>query len=239
MYLSKARHFTFNQTQYSMHIGDKLTIELITTEDGSPSLYLPHLQETYHSRHGAVREAMHVFIQNGFRHVALQFSAVEILEVGFGTGLNALLTCHESTLTKQQVRYTTIEKFPLNKEVYEAIHYGTDRELYLELHQTEWEKDVLIHNHFTLQKTHNTLEKFESKHTFNLVYYDAFGPPAQPEMWTPELFKKIYDMMAAGGVLVTYCAKGQVRRDLQSCGFLVERLPGPPGKREMLRATKP
>lgn len=226
-----------------MDFADRKRIEVIQTDDGSSSLFVPNLNETYHSRHGALREAIHVFIENGMHDALKYFSSLRIMEIGFGTGLNAWLTCKESRLRNMKVHYTALEPYPLEKEIYTQLNYADksddiQREMYDQLHQAKWNEDEQIKELFTLQKVSESLQHYSTNKKFDLVYYDAFGPPAQPEMWEKQVFEKIYGMMAQSGILVTYCAKGQVRRDMQACGFEVERLQGPPGKREMLRARK-
>jgi len=218
-------------------------VQIITTEDGSHSLFLPHLDETYHSRHGAVQESNHVFITNGLHYTAAQKKSLRLLEVGFGTGLNAFLTMQYAGTNNVHVHYTTLETAPLQKEVYQALNYASQdlpaEQSFLALHNAAWSHSSSINKNFTLEKKQISIQEFSSNADFDLVYYDAFGPPTQPEMWIADIFSKLYSLMSSGGVLVTYCAKGEVRRNMQAAGFAVERLPGPPGKREMLRATKP
>lgn len=218
-------------------------IRIITTDDGSHSLYHEELHETYHSTHGALRESLHVFIKSGLHILPEKSRTIRILEVGFGTGLNAWLTALESQKNITEINYVTLEPHPIPFDISQQLNFafGSDHEhaLLQSLHRAEWEKEVKISKQFTILKTTNSLQDFRSQETFDLVYYDAFGPPAQPEMWTAELLKKVAGLMSAGGIFVTYCAKGQVRRDLSAAGLQVERLPGPPGKREMLRAKKP
>jgi tRNA U34 5-methylaminomethyl-2-thiouridine-forming methyltransferase MnmC len=216
--------------------------ELITTEDGSHSLYVPELDETYHSRHGAVQESMHVFIEMGLRFKALTPSKTAILEVGFGTGLNAWLTAKEAIGKGHQIHYTTLETFPLNVQLVYQLNYAqSDEKLHLlfrDIHGAIWNGPVVINENFRLEKVQQPLQQFKAVNQFDLVYYDAFGPSKQPEMWEQSIFDLLFVMMKPAGILVTYCAKGQVRRNMLSAGFEVERLQGPPGKREMLRATK-
>jgi tRNA U34 5-methylaminomethyl-2-thiouridine-forming methyltransferase MnmC len=219
---------------------DKLRI--IETADGSHSLYNENLHETYHSTHGAWQESMHVFISQGFHQQINLKKTISILEIGFGTGLNALLTAIESQKHEVATAYTTLETYPLPATVFEKLNYSGEhavlQKLLMDLHHAVWEQSTFIHPFFSITKHEVPVQRFTPGEKFDLIYYDAFGPPAQPEMWTPEIFIALYDMMHPGGCLVTYCAKGQVRRDLQHAGFMVERLPGPPGKREMLRASK-
>lgn len=215
--------------------------EIITTADGSSSLYLPHLDETYHSRHGAVQESLHVFIRNGLDDAFAQGrSQMRVLEVGFGTGLNALLALQWTDVRKVAMHYFTVEPFILPLETLAQLHYdANDQERFLQLHQAPWNEDVELFPTFTLKKLEGRLGEVDLPNDVDVVFYDAFGPRAQSDMWSVELFALLFARLQPGGVLVTYCAKGQVRRDLQTAGFVTERLPGPPGKREMLRATKP
>lgn len=221
----------------------KLQPEIIVTADGSHSLYLSGIDETYHSRHGALQESKYVFIERGLK-TAFQREKIHLLEVGFGTGLNALLTAQAARENRKPVVYHTLETFPLSLELMRAIRSeattGRDNDaLFMQLHEAAWNEEVEIHPFFRLKKIRSSLQEFEGEFCFyNLIYYDAFGPRAQPEMWIPELFRKLAAMTAQEGILVTYCAKGQVRRDLEAAGFRMERLPGPPGKREMMRGIR-
>jgi len=201
--------------------------ELQLTADGSHTIAIPDMNVTYHSTHGAIQESMHVFIQAGLQ--ALQLPAVRIFEMGFGTGLNALLTMQHADIP---VYYYAVEQYPLTAEEVEGLSYGN------ELHAYPWNEDVKINEQFTLHKAHVSLLSVQPEQEFDLIYYDAFAPGAQPELWTREVFEKLYGMLAAGGILVTYCSKGDVRRAMLAAGFKVEKLTGPPGKREMLRAKK-
>ncbi len=213
------------------------TIE--TTDDGSATLYVPELDEHYHSVKGARTESQHIFIDMGLKASAAH--APRVLEVGFGTGLNALLTLEEAGRSGRPVHYTGIELYPLAWEEVEALHYS-DHPLFRELHSAPWETDAHLAPCFTLRKTQLDMAH---PHTslpaagYDVVYFDAFAPEKQPEMWDESAFRRLFAAMSSGGVLTTYCAKGAVRRMLQSIGFRVERLPGPPGgKREILRARK-
>ena len=212
--------------------------EIIITKDGAHSLYIPKINETYHSVHGAISESMHVFIKNGLNHHTQK--NLNILEIGFGTGLNTLLTLIHSK--KRQIQYNTLEPYPITEDVYKMLNYSklitSDEETFLKLHRSDWERNVSLFRNFNLQKTKTKLQDFESSEKFDIIYFDAFAPEKQPEMWTKEVFEKCYKILDSEGFLVTYCAKGVVKRTLKSVGFEIENLKGPPGKREMIRANK-
>lgn len=214
-------------------------IEIQTTADGSSTLYRPDMDEHYHSTNGALTEAEHVYIQTGL--LATSNSPLAVLEIGFGTGLNAILTYLTAEQSCLPVDYTTCELYPLSLETIEQLHFHLPdgaTTVYKELHQCPWNNPYRVSPHFTFTKLHTDLTQLPLTGRYDVVYFDAFAPDKQPEMWTEQIFKHIYEHTNPGGVLVTYCAKGVVRRMLQSVGFTTERLPGPPGKREMLRARK-
>lgn len=218
------------------------TIKIIVTGDGSHSLLNEALDETYHSRHGAVQESMHVFIEQGFNYLLNKEKpeSISILEVGFGTGLNALLTLSEAIKNELPVAYTSLETYPLGREVWENLNYPDPHHLLKELHQAEWQKWEQISPHFNLLKLERSLQFVElESEQFDLIYFDAFAPNKQPEMWELPVLDKVVKTLKSGGAFITYCAKGQLKRDLKSLGLIVESLPGPPGKREMVRAIKP
>lgn len=216
----------------------------IITKDGSHTISIPEMNVTYHSHHGAIQESMHVFIDAGLKHITthLQKSDITIFEMGFGTGLNALLSFIEAERNQLKIHYTAVELFPLHEEEINVLNYceqlrRNDLEpVFHQLHQCEWEKDVVITPFFTLYKKKIDLINLSISQPVNLVYYDAFAPAAQPELWTKEIFEKLITILAPDGILVTYCSKGDVRRAMQAAGFNVEKIPGPPGKREMVRA---
>lgn len=220
--------------------------KVIITKDGSHSISVPEMNVTYHSIHGAIQESMHVFIQAGLRDSAVfDFTGMHhVLEIGFGTGLNALLTLIEADQHEKRIYYTAIELYPLNEtetsqlDYCEQLNQPNYQRLFEKMHQGGWEEMVGITENFSLTKTKCNLLDFSSKNSFFLIYFDAFAPAAQPELWTKEVFEKLYGMLNEGGVLVTYCSKGDVRRAMQAAGFVVEKIPGPPGKREMIRATR-
>lgn len=218
-------------------------IELLKTADGSFSLYRKDIEETYHSRHGARQESMYVFVKMGLWPASALHSELHLFEVGFGTGLNALLTCLEAQRLGVTVYYQAIEPFPVSAEILEewiSSFPDHEKDLLLLMHQCSWETWQQISPTFFLFKEQSSLQEVAVEEgSQQLIYFDAFGPRAQQEMWELELFQKMAKWMSHRGIFVTYCAKGQVRRDLQASGLVVERLEGPPGKREMLRAQKP
>ena len=220
------------------------SIKIITTSDGSHSLLNEELNETYHSVHGAIQESAHVFIKNGLDYFVHQFKAesISILEVGFGTGLNALLTIHHTLKTARPIKYVALEAFPFEEDVWSALNY-TDtiglKEYFLNLHRCSWETEQTILPSFQLLKLHTTLQHVELKpKSFDLIYFDAFAPNKQAELWTFPMLQKVSEAMKMDAVFVTYCAKGQLKRDLKTLGLVTETLPGPPGKKEMVRAIK-
>jgi tRNA U34 5-methylaminomethyl-2-thiouridine-forming methyltransferase MnmC len=231
--------------------------EIRLTDDGSYTLYVPEIDECYHSTYGAIRESMHIFIRAGL-HVWLadrkpdepddagdvtnQKNGINILEIGLGTGLNVLLTLCEAERLKIKMRYTALELYPLTADHALRLNYPerlhTDRRLFEKIHRSPWEEEAHITPSFTLHKTKTDFICYEPQELFDVVYFDAFSPEKQPELWSEEGFGKIYKHAGHGAALTTYCAKGTVRRAMQAAGFVVERLPGPPGKREMLRGRK-
>ena len=217
--------------------------EIIETADGSKTIRLIDLDENYHSSHGALQEAVHVFIKNGLDEFKDK-SQISIFEMGFGTGLNTYLSAIKSNELKLKVEYFGVEAFPVSETEILALDYSKfggelNKDLYKRIHTASWNEMNAIGDFFSLKKIHSTLQNIDLEADFfDIVYYDAFGPRAQEEMWTLELFQKMYDSIKSGGFLVTYCAKGQVKRNMKAVGFTIEALPGPPGKREMTRAWK-
>ncbi len=206
------------------------------TADGSATLFVPELNEHYHSVKGARTESQHIFIDMGLS--ASEVTEPHILEIGFGTGLNALLTLETAEATQRKVHYTGIELYPLSWKMIEPLGYS-DNPLFKTLHIIPWEEDAIITPYFTLRKVQADFTTFTTDCSFDIIYFDAFAPEKQPEMWSQELFDRLHVRLSEKGILTTYCAKGVVRRMLQTAGFTVERLPGPPGgKREILRARK-
>ena len=218
--------------------------EIIITDDGSTTIYIPDWNEQYHSKHGAIQEAYHVFINAGLHYflTQLQPKPLKILEIGFGTGLNAFITLLEAEKNNLSINYTGVEGYPISSSEIEKLNYSSQLnssdESFKKLHQSEWEQQISISTHFSILKRMQFFSEINDKNNFHLIYFDAFGARVQPELWTEQIFKKMYIALKKGGVLVTYSAKGSVRRAMQTVGFVVERLPGPPGKREMLRARK-
>ncbi len=220
--------------------------EIITTGDGSMTIHLPELNEQYHSKHGAINEANHVFITNGLHHILenKRKDPIDILEIGFGTGLNAFITYIESKKINQIINYVGVEAYPVSIEEAKLMNYPVTlnaeniKHVFEQLHQVDWEISNKISNFFLITKKKQFFSEINDKDSFELIYFDAFGARVQPELWTVSIFERMYNALKPNGVLVTYSAKGSVRRAMQEVGFTVERLPGPPGKREMLRATK-
>jgi tRNA U34 5-methylaminomethyl-2-thiouridine-forming methyltransferase MnmC len=212
------------------------TIQL--TEDGSPTLFVPDLDEHYHSIHGAVQESRHVFIEAGLKQ--LDKPRIRIFEVGFGTGLNAFLTLQETFGDRSlDIMYYAVERFPLEETFVSQLNYGSlHRTFFQKLHEAPWQSHQLITPHFSIYKIKGDSNTCLLPDELDLVYFDAFAPDKQPEMWNQEIFDKLYAHTRVGGLLTTYCAKGVVRRMMQKAGYTIERIPGPPGKREMLRARK-
>lgn len=216
----------------------------LKTGDGSFTIHLPEWDEQYHSKHGAIVEARHVFIQAGLHNFILKApqKQVSILEIGFGTGLNALLTSLEAKKNKTLINYVGIEAYPLLLSEVKKLNYSQllemDEKEFLSFHQSEWEQSSQINPYFQLTKRRQFFSDIEDRNSFDIIYFDAFGPRSQPDLWTENILLKMFTALKPGGVFVTYCAKGEVRRTLQHLGFTTERLVGPPGKREMLRGTK-
>jgi len=213
---------------------------LVFTNDGSHSLFVPEINECYHSRHGSIVEAEHVFIRNGL--LAEDKKQFNILEVGFGTGLNALLTAQKAKQKEIAVNYHGIELYPVSVDNYTQLNFtdliGIDNSELLKLHDCIWEKEHTIHGFFKLTKNKIALENYTSKMKFDIIYFDAFSPEKQPQLWNSEVFKNMYELLNKDGFLVTYCAKGVVKRTMQAVGFEIIVLDGPPGKRQMTRANK-
>ena len=210
------------------------------TDDGSATIFLPELDEHYHSIKGALTESCHIYRDCAFKYRSLDGKRLRLLEVGFGTGLNAVVTAMAAD-QNHQVDYFTLEKYPVSSEMVEALGYGahTDESLLAAIHAAPWNELTQITPDFSINKIKCDFTVDALPQNIDVVYFDAFAPEKQPEMWSPEIFARVYDVMNSGGVLTTYCAKGVIRRQLEAVGFVVERLAGPVGgKREILRATK-
>jgi len=219
-----------------------MTFQAVITEDGSTTLFIPKLNEHYHSIHGAVQESMHIFIREGYTQIR-NFPA-HIFEAGFGTGLNAFLTFLVSEREGKSIHYTAIEKYPLEDQFVRQLNYPERTDpakagVFHALHDASWDQDIRISEYFTLHKMKGDLLEVQLPDTsYDLVFFDAFGPDKQPELWTEKIFRMLYQSMNEGASLVTFSVKGSVKRALKAAGFSLEKLPGPPGKREMTRATK-
>ena len=224
--------------------------EVVITADGSSTIHLPDWDEQYHSKHGAIQEAYHVFIKHGLHHfcqkekISKSRKKITILEIGFGTGLNAFITYLESEKLISAIDYYGVEAYPVVMEEIEKLNYPKQLKamnsdaIYKDMHKATWEEKKSVSKYFTLTKQHRFFSEINEKDTYNIIFFDAFGARVQPELWTEVIFKIMFDALKKNGILVTYSAKGSVRRAMQEVGFKVEKLPGPPGKREMLRACK-
>lgn len=216
--------------------------EIIITKDGSTTIRIPEWDENYHSTHGAIQEAKHVFIKNGLDLFQEQ-KTISILEIGFGTGLNAFITYLE-TKHKDHVNYVGIEAYPVAAEEMSQMNYASQLDAASEqsvfdlLHSSNWDIENSITDNFNLTKRKQFFQDITDKNCYNLVYFDAFGFPLQPELWSEAIFEKMYDALLPNGVLVTYACRTPIKKAMLTAGFSVEKLPGAPGKREMLRATK-
>jgi tRNA U34 5-methylaminomethyl-2-thiouridine-forming methyltransferase MnmC len=216
--------------------------EIITTNDGSTTIHLPELNESYHSKHGAIQEAYHVFIKNGLS--LFEGKSVSILEIGFGTGLNSFITYLEAKKSNQTIDYVGVEAYPVAIE--EALQMNYVKELnaneevaiFKNMHESIWEEKNAISDDFTLTKRQQLFQDIDDEDAFNLIYFDAFGFRVQPELWSLEIFQKMYNALKINGVIVTYACRSSIKNAMVECGFKVEKLPGAPGKREMLRAKK-
>jgi len=231
-----------------------MNLELITTKDGSHTIFVPELNERYHSIHGAIQESIHVFINAGLNYFITrphpnpllkkgEGELINIFEVGLGTGLNCILTFIEAEKLNLKINYTSIEAFPVSLEMANQLNYSQliNSNLSLDIifqkiHTSAWNKKNSLSDNFNLEKINNTLQQVVLKNNFDIIYFDAFAPTVQPELWTEEIFKKLFDSLNPNGILVTYCAKGEVKRTLKKVGFKIESIQGPPGKREMIRA---
>ena len=216
--------------------------KIILTADGSSTIHLPEWDENYHSKHGAIQEAKHVFIKSGLSLFSEQKTS--ILEIGFGTGLNSFITFLEAPKRNLIIDYVGVEAYPVAAAEIEKLNYVSElnaeefTKVFSEMHEQEWDVKNSLSSNFSLTKRKQFFHEIKDENRFDLIYFDAFGARVQPELWTEEIFEAMYKSLKNGGVLVTYCAKGSVRRAMLKVGFSIEKLAGPPGKREMLRATK-
>ncbi len=216
--------------------------EIIQTADGSTTIHLPDWDENYHSKHGAIQEAQHVFIKNGL--TLFGNKSISLLEIGFGTGLNAFITFLEGKKLNQKIEYVGIEAHPISEGEVALMNYvdqldaASEKEIFAKMHSCSWEIQHQLSSKFSLTKRQQFFDTIEDCQKFDLIYFDAFGYRVQPELWSTEIFKKMYTALKPKGILVTYAARGVVKRSMIEVGFSVEKLEGPPGKREMFRATK-
>ncbi len=216
--------------------------EIIQTLDGSTTIHLKEWDECYHSKHGAIQEAQHVFIKNGLSLFPNQ--SVSILEIGFGTGLNAFISFLESSKLNQSINYVGVEAYPVNATEVLAMNYvdelnaKSQKEVFEKMHESKWNEKIELTAEFELTKRKQFFDEIDDVEQFDLIYFDAFGYRVQPELWSTAIFQKMYTALRPGGKLVTYAARGVVKRSMMEVGFTVEKLPGPPGKREMFRASK-
>lgn len=212
--------------------------EIIITDDGSTTIRIPDWDENYHSTHGAIQEAKHVFIKNGLDIFKNQDS-ISILEIGFGTGLNAFITFLE-TVNKEKVNYVGVEAYPISREEIAQMNYVTELQatqyqvVFDKMHACDWESQQKITDNFTLTKRKQFFQDIADKEQYDLIYFDAFGFPLQPELWSEAIFKKMYDALLPKGTLVTYACRSSIKNAMLSVGFSIEKLPGALGKREML-----
>jgi tRNA U34 5-methylaminomethyl-2-thiouridine-forming methyltransferase MnmC len=216
--------------------------EIIQTLDGSTTIQIKEWDECYHSKHGAIQEAQHVFIKNGLS--LFKNRQISILEIGFGTGLNAFITFLEAKKMNQSIDYVGVEAYPISAEELVSMNYveelnaRDEKGVFEQMHQCNWEEKEILGDGFSLTKRKQLFEEIDDLDRFDLIYFDAFGYRVQPELWSTAIFKKMFDSLKNNGVLVTYAARGVVKRSMIEVGFKVEKLAGPPGKREMFRARK-
>ena len=218
-------------------------LRIIQTKDGSQTVLNTELDSTYHSRHGAVTESKHVFLDKGLRkRLERQVTDITLLEMGFGTGLNALLTLTETSNLTHRINYHSLELFPIPESVWRQFELPNDlagfQTEFEKMHASDWDTKFRLSKDFEITKHQTSLLDFVIDTKFDVVYFDAFEPETQPELWTEDVFRKLFEMMNPEGILTTYCCKGYVRRNMISAGFVVEKVPGPPGKREMLVAKR-
>ena len=213
---------------------------IILTDDGSNSLFNNDINESYHSKHGAINESQHIFINYGLQYIYKK--EIKIFEIGFGTGLNALLSFLYSKNKKIRIDYQTVEKFPLKKSEYSNLNFSEQlnikKDIFTNLHKSKWESKSEISDLFSITKYAKDLNNFNHKYYYDIIYFDAFSPEKQPDLWTEKNFKKLYDNLNYNGILITYCAKGLIKRTLKKVGFQIYSFSGPKGKREITQARK-
>ena len=215
---------------------------IIQTRDGSTTIHIEGWDECYHSRFGAIQEAQHVFIKNGLS--LFENKSISILEIGFGTGLNAFISFLESQKLNQTIDYVGVEAYPVSADEVVSMNYisklnaENESEIFKKMHQCNWNEQIILRADFLFTKRQQFFADINDVEMFDLIYFDAFGYDVQPELWSTEIFQKMYDALKSKSVLVTYAARGVVKRSMIEVGFTVEKLEGPPGKREMFRAKK-
>ena len=221
--------------------------DVLVTADGSHTIAIPEMGVTYHSSHGAIQESMHVFIKSGLHYFLEHIKepgAISIFEMGFGTGLNTLLTLSEAEKNQHRIYYETIEPYPLEAPTFKLLNYCEAlkrpdlKELFAQMHECAWNTTVAITPHFSFKKINTSLPDYTADKSFNIIYFDAFAPDIQPDLWTAAIFKKLYNSMQENAVLTTYCSKSIVRKAMAEAGLKVEKITGPPHKREIVRAMK-
>lgn len=216
--------------------------EILLTEDGSTTIHLPDWNENYHSKHGAIQEAKHVFIKNGLS--LFENKKISILEIGFGTGLNAFITYLEAKKLNQTINYVGVEAYPVAAEEVLQMNYvialnaEIHSAIFKKMHESDWEVKTTLDVNYTLTKRKQYFNEIDDENRYDLIYFDAFGYRVQPELWSTEIFQKMYNSLKNNSYLVTYAARGVVKKSMIEVGFKVEKLEGPPGKREMFRAYK-
>lgn len=216
--------------------------EIIKTDDGSVTIRIPEMDECYHSKFGAIQEAQHVYIQNGL--ALCEGRDISILECGFGTGLNAFMTFMETQKSGQKIDYTGIEAYPVSEEEITQLNYVEEldaqncQEIFLKMHSALWQTQVKVSANFILTKRRQLFQEIDDINAYDLIYYDAFGYPSQPELWSEDIFKRMYSSLKPNGILITYACRTVIKNAMMSAGFAVKKLPGPPGKREILQAIK-
>lgn len=221
-----------------------MLLEVVNTNDGSTTILNKDLNATYHSKFGAVEESKHIYINNGLQHAISCFGkTITIIEIGFGTGLNALLTLQEANLQKLDIQFYAIEKYPLPKEIYKNLNYvsfvrSIEGDKFNKIIECNWEEEVTIDPFFKITKFNKDIHDLPALPNAHLIYYDAFAPDVAPDMWQMPVFEKLYNTLPQKGCIITYCAKGEFKRMLKQTGFIVEALSGPVGKREITRAIK-